>query len=44
MAKQVVGVYVKKNKNKRKGVHSKCKTSKCKTSKMYKKKYVGQGR
>lgn len=29
---------------KRKGVHSKTKTSKIKTSKLYKKKYKGQGR
>jgi hypothetical protein len=29
---------------KRKGVHSKTKTSKTKTSKLYKKKYKGQGR
>jgi hypothetical protein len=29
---------------KRKGIHSKTKTSKIKTSKLYKKKYKGQGR
>lgn len=32
------------NRKKRKGVHSKTKTSKLKTSKYYKKKYKGQGR
>jgi hypothetical protein len=36
--------YVTSNKRKRKGVHSKTKTSKTKTSKLYKKKYKGQGR
>ena len=33
-----------KPKRKRKGVHSKCKTSGVKTSKNYKKAYRGQGR
>jgi len=31
-------------KSKRKGIHSKSKSSKLKTSKLYKKKYRGQGR
>lgn len=33
-----------KPKRKRRGVHSKCKTSKLKSSKHYDKKYRGQGR
>jgi hypothetical protein len=33
-----------KPKRKRRGVHSKCKTSKLKRSKLYTKKYRGQGR
>jgi hypothetical protein len=43
MAKVQVSVYVKKS-IKRKGVHSKKKTSGLKSSKLYKKKYRGQGR
>lgn len=35
---------VKSNSRKRKGVHSKCKSSKIKSSRSYKKKYKGQGR
>lgn len=38
------GVYEKKQKRKRKGVHSKNRTSNRKGSKLYKKKYRGQGR
>lgn len=37
-------VQYKKVRRKRKGVHSKNKTSHCKNSKNYKKKYRGQGR
>jgi hypothetical protein len=43
MAKIQVRVYIKKN-VKRKGMHSKNKTSSLKSSKLYKKKYRGQGR
>lgn len=35
---------IEKPKRKRKGIHSKCKTSGLKTSKNYKKPYRGQGR
>ena len=35
---------IKSNSRKRKGVHSKTKTSRSKNSKFYKKKYRGQGR
>jgi hypothetical protein len=45
MAKnQVRDIKVEKVKKKRKGVHSKCKTSHSKKSKNYKKKYRGQGK
>ena len=45
MAKnQIKNIEVKKVKKKRKGVHSKCKTSLSKKSKNYKKKYRGQGK
>ncbi len=43
MAKVQISVYKKKS-VKRKGVHSKNKTSGLKSSKLYKKKYRGQGR
>jgi len=36
--------YLKTNRKKRKGIHSKTKTSKTKSSRLYKKKYRGQGR
>jgi len=35
---------ISQGKKRRKGVHSKCKTSKLKNSKHYMKKYKGQGR
>ena len=44
MAKLTLSLYQKKATVKRKGVHSKCKTSNIKSSKLYKKKYRGQGR
>ena len=46
MAKIVgtVATRVDKPKHRRKGVHSKCKTSSLKTSKHYRKAYKGQGR
>lgn len=45
MAKnQIRDIKVDKVKKKRKGVHSKCKTSHSKKSKNYKKKYRGQGK
>ena len=44
MAKQTVGNYYKKPKQKRKGIHAKSKTSSLKSSKLYKKKYKGQGK
>lgn len=43
MAKQIVSQYKKKS-VKRKGIHSKSKTSKLKSSKQYKKAYRGQGK
>jgi hypothetical protein len=43
MAKVVVNIY-KPNSRKRKGVHSKNKSSKLKSSKNYLKRYKGQGR
>lgn len=36
--------YISNPRKKRKGIHSKTKTSKTKTSKLYKKKYRAQGR
>ena len=39
-----IATRIDKPKRKRKGVHSKCKTSCVKTSKNYKKAYRGQGR
>jgi len=42
MAKSMSGI--EKSKLKRKGIHSKCKTSNNKKSKHYKKRYRGQGR
>lgn len=39
-----IATRIEKPKRKRKGVHSKCKTSGVKTSKNYKKAYRGQGR
>ena len=39
-----VSTRIDKPKQRRKGVHSKCKTSKLKSSKNYKKAYRGQGR
>ena len=39
-----IATRIEKPKRKRKGVHSKCKTSGVKTSKNYKKTYRGQGR
>ena len=39
MARLVVADYVRKHKKKRKGIHSKSKSSNIKTSKNYKKKY-----
>ena len=44
MAKLQISDYKGVNKIKRKGVHSKSKTSSLKTSKNYSKKYRGQGR
>jgi hypothetical protein len=44
MAKLQINNYKKSNKVKRKGVHSKSKTSSLKTSKNYSKAYRGQGR
>ena len=46
MAKIVgtVATRVEKVKHRRKGIHSKCKTSSLKTSKHYRKAYRGQGR
>ena len=44
MARLVVADYVRKHKKKRKGIHSKSKSSNIKTSKNYKKKYNGQGK
>ena len=44
MAKLTLSPYQKTTKVKRKGVHSKCKTSNSIGSKLYKKKYKGQGR
>jgi len=44
MAKRIEFTYKEKKKQKRKGIHSKSKTSKLKTSKNYRKKYRGQGR
>lgn len=44
MAKLQINNYNKSNKVKRKGVHSKSKTSSLKTSKNYSKAYRGQGR
>lgn len=44
MARLVVSDYIRKHKKKRKGVHSKSKSSNIKTSKNYKKKYNGQGK
>lgn len=39
-----IATRIEKPKHKRKGIHSKCKTSGVKTSKNYKKVYRGQGR
>ena len=46
MAKIVgtVATRIEKVKRRRKGIHSKCKTSRLKTSKNYRKAYRGQGR
>ena len=44
MAKNSSGVHPNRSPKKRKGIHSKCKSSKSKRSKLYKKKYKGQGR
>ena len=46
MAKIVgtVATRIEKVKRRRKGIHSKCKTSRLKTSKNYRKAYSGQGR
>ena len=44
MAKLTLSLYQEKTRVKRKGVHSKCKTSNSVESKLYKKKYKGQGR
>tara|TARA_R100000734_G_scaffold11026_1_gene8276 strand:- start:3132 stop:3269 length:138 start_codon:yes stop_codon:yes gene_type:complete len=44
MARGPVFVYREKKRVKRKGIHSKSKTSRLKTSKNYSKKYRGQGR
>ena len=46
MAKIVgtVATRIEKVKRRRKGIHSKCKTSSLKTSKHYRKSYKGQGR
>jgi|TARA_Y100000004_G_C8668417_1_gene308221 hypothetical protein len=44
MAKKVTISKLFTPKKKRKGVHSKSKTSKLKTSKVYKKRYRGQGK
>lgn len=44
MPKKTVSTKVIKPKVRRKGVHSKCKTSSLKSSKNYKKTYRGQGR
>lgn len=46
MAKIVgtVAIRIEKVKHRRKGIHSKCKTSRLKTSKNYRKAYRGQGR
>ena len=44
MAKLTLSPYREKKRVKRKGVHSKCKTSRSIGSKLYKKKYKGQGR
>jgi len=44
MAKAQISSYKTQNKVKRKGVHSKSKTSSLKTSKNYSKAYRGQGR
>ena len=42
--KQAVRVFKESKKKKRKGIHSKAKTSQIKSSKNYKKAYVGQGK
>jgi len=44
MARQQIIAKLDKPKVRRKGVHSKCKTSSSKSSILYKKKYRGQGR
>jgi hypothetical protein len=44
MAKVPIFAYNKNTKTKRKGVHSKSKSSKLKTSRNYKKPYRGQGK
>lgn len=44
MAKVPIFAYSKNNKIKRKGIHSKSKSSKLKTSRNYKKPYRGQGK
>ena len=44
MARLQIAEYRKKNRKKRPGVHSKCRTSNSKNSINYKKKYRGQGR
>jgi len=44
MAKLTLSLYQEKKRVKRKGVHSKCKSSNLIGSKLYKKKYKGQGR
>ena len=44
MARSLASEHTKQHKRKRRGVHSKCKTSNSKNSKHYKKKYRGQGK
>ena len=44
MARQQLSTKLDRVKVKRKGIHSKTKTSKSKSSKLYKKKYKGQGK
>ena len=44
MARVTASAYDEKGKRRRKGIHSKSKSSKLKSSKIYKKKYKGQGR
>ncbi len=44
MARRTITVYIKPKPKKRKGIHSKKKSSKLKSSKNYLKRYKGQGR